>query len=110
MCKQIMMIKDGKSYNLGNVTDRSFNGAKFISLGENCVIEEIEEIEVIGNVVNVECVTGRGKVVRADIVEIIANVDSSCNGKLIATDAPIAVCSKCNSKMKIARRNERSVV
>ena len=44
--KQIKMIEDGK---LGNVTIRTFNAVKFISLSRNCVVEEIN---YIGNVVD----------------------------------------------------------
>ena len=109
------MISDGKSYKLGNVTVRTFNAAKFISSGENCGIEEIDDI---GNVVDDENpVDGvrRAIVVKADIVGIIGNVDTyksccSCNGKIIETNAPIGVCSKCNSKMKITRCSDHSVV
>ena len=100
----IKMIKDGKSYKFGNVTVRTFNAAKFISLGENCVIEEIDDV---GNVIDDEDPEDgvrRANVIKADIV---CNVDAykscrSCNGTIIETDAPIGVCSKCNSKMKIA--------
>ena len=112
--KQIKVIEDGKGYKLGNVTVRTFNGAKFISLGENCVVEEIEDI---GNVVDEdpEGGVGRAKVVKADIVGIIGNVETykscrSCNGKVIETNALFGVCSKRNSKMKIARYSDHSVV
>ena len=111
----IKMIKDGKSYKFGNVTVRTFNAAKFISLGENCVIEEIDDI---GNVVDDEDPEDgvrRANVVKAEIVGIICNVDTykscrSCSGTIIETDAPIGVCSKCNSKMKIARCSNHRVV
>ena len=108
----IEMIKDGKSYKFGNVTVRTFNAAKYISLGENCVIEEIDDIEnVIDDEVPEDGVR-RANVVKADIV---GNVDTykscrSCNGKIIESDAPIGLCSKCNSKMKIARCIDHRVV
>ena len=69
--KQIKMIEDGKSYKLGIVTVRTFNAAKFVSLGENSVVEEIEDI---GNVIDnedLESGVGRAKVVKAEIVEML---------------------------------------
>ena len=113
--KQIALVEDGKSYKLNNVTVRSFNGTKYISLGENSLVEEIEDIGEVADDVNPEDGTGRAKVVKGDIVGILGNVDTykscrSCNGKIIDTKAPIGVCSKCNSKMKVARCSDHTVV
>jgi len=38
------VLKDNCCYKLSNTTVRSFNGAKYLSLGENCRIEEIPNI------------------------------------------------------------------
>ena len=93
------------SYKLGNVTVRTFNAAKFISLSRNSVVEEIEYIGNVVDDVDLEGGVERAEVVKADTVGIIGNVDTykSCNGKLIETNAPIGVCCKCNLKMKIVR-------
>ena len=70
----IKMIKDGKSYKFGNATIRTFNAAKFISLGKNCVIEEIDDI---GDVVDDEVLEDgvrRANVVKADIVAMLIHI------------------------------------
>jgi len=61
--KQIPLVEDRKSYKLNNVTVRSFNGTKHISLGENSLVEEIEDIGEVADDVNPEDGTGRAKVI-----------------------------------------------
>jgi len=66
-----------KSYKLENATVRSYNPTKFISLGENCMVEEIEDIRnVVNDDVDPEGGIERTKVIKGDIIGIIGSVDT----------------------------------
>jgi len=86
-------------------------GAKYLSVGENCNIEEIPDIgEVVDNA-NLEDEPGRAKVVHGEIVGVVS-VDMykacrNCNAKLIGTGT-IATCSKCNTKFKLLKCSSQS--
>ena len=111
--KQIELFEEDMSYKFTNVTVRSFNGAKYLSIGENCSVEKIEDIGDVIDDANPEGDLGRAKVVKAEIVVVIGvTVYKSCrycNGKVIDRNTAVGVCSKCNTKMKIARCGNHSV-
>ena len=78
-----------------------------VSVGEGC---NVQEIEIIGEVVddeNVEGESGTAKVGKGKIVAIIV-IDvyldyCNCNAKVIDANGAVGVCSKCNTKMKLSR-------
>ena len=69
---QIELFQENKSYKLSNATIRSFNGAKYLSLGEGCDVKEIEDIGEVIDDENVASQSGSAKVVKGEIVAVIA--------------------------------------
>ena len=104
--QQVDVLREECSYKLLNVTVRSFNGAKYISLGES---SEIQEIENIGDVVVESTFTGFGelKVVKGEIVAVISSETytscKNCNAKVLESSRNIVECGKCNTKMKVSK-------
>lgn len=100
------------SYKFLNVTVRSFNGSKYISLGEK---SEIQKVKDIGDVVDKSVYDGSGevKVFKAEIVAVISvemySSCRNCNAKVLEVSKGIAVCSKCNSKMKLDKCGTKSI-
>ena len=110
---QIGLFEESKSYKLSNVTVRSFNGAKYLSLGEGCDIEEIEDIGEVIDDENAASQLGKAKVVKGEIVAVVS-IDiykgcRNCNAKMVDVNGPVGVCSKCNTKMKLARCTDHCV-
>jgi len=111
---QVKVLHEEKSYKLSKATVRSFNSRKYLSVGEGCHIVEIEDI---GNVIDdetAESESGRAKVVKGDIVAV-TSLDlykgcRNCNAKVVDNNAnAMAVCSKCSTKMKVARCTNQKV-
>lgn len=104
--QQVDTLREASSYKLVNATVRSFNGAKYISLGE---CSEIHEIENIGDVVDESIFTGSGdlKAVNGEIVAVISSETytscKSCNAKVLESSGNIVECAKCNTKMKVSK-------
>ncbi len=102
----ISMLKEDKSYNLKGATIRSFNQAKYVSLGEHATIETVKDI---GEVVNEVVADGAGgaKVVEGEIVGVVGcdgyRSCRSCNAKVVEVSKVVGECSKCGMKMKISR-------
>ena len=110
--QQVNVLKEEDSYKFMNATVRSFNGSKYISLGEK---SEIQKVKDIGDVVDKSVFDGNGelKVFRAEIVTVI-NVEMysscrNCNAKVSEASGGIAMCSKCHSKMKLAKCGKKGV-
>ena len=103
----IDVLQESNSYKITNATIRTFNGDKYLSIGQTSEIAIIEDIgEVIDDQSPVEN-SGRAKVITSDIVSV-AKVDEykscyNCSSKLSHSDAPLIVCQKCNAKMKAHR-------
>ena len=110
--QQVDMLREEHSYKLLNVTIRSFNGGKYISLGER---SEIQEIEDVGYVVDESVFneTGQLKVFNAEIVAVINSETyiscKNCNAKVLESSGNIAVCGKCSTKMKLSKCGKKSV-
>ena len=110
--QQVGVLEEQYSYQLLNVTVRSFNGAKYISLGEH---SEIQHIDNIGNTADESIFMGSGslKIITADLVTIISN-DSyascrNCNAKVTGSNSILVICGKCSAKMKMAKCPKKTV-
>ncbi len=102
----IAELKEKHSYKLKDVTVRSFNKVKYLSLGENSSIEKIPDIgEVVDDVVADG--VGGAKVIKGEIVGVLAcdaySSCRSCKAKVIKKNEVMGECSKCGMKMKMAR-------
>ncbi len=63
-------FKTDKSYRLENVTIRTFNGAKYLSLSDKSTKKEVDDVgEVVGEDAAGE--TGGAKLLKAEIVAVI---------------------------------------
>ena len=85
----------------------SFNGVKYLSLGDKEVITTVGDM---GDVVDESTYKGRGGItgIQAEIVTIL-KVETyigcrNCNNKVTQVGA-IGECTKCNAKMKISKCN-----
>ena len=104
--QQVGLLQEQNSYKLLNVTVRSFNGAKYISLGEH---SEIKHIDDIGDTTDESVFAGSGnlKVITADLVTIISTESyascRNCNAKVTDCNSAVVICGKCNAKMKSSK-------
>ena len=111
---QIKLLQENKSYELSKVTVRSFNGAKYLSVGEEgCGINQIEDVGDVIDDESAESGSGGAKVVKGDIVAVVS-LDlykgcRNCNAKVANTSTVFGVCTKCNTKMKLTRCANQSV-
>jgi len=111
----IKTVKEEHSYKICNATVRSINGSKYISIGENCAIKEIEDIGEVIDDVNIEDPPGAAQVIIGEIVAVIAMDEykscRNCTAKVIEEGGKLAmgVCSKCNTKMKLSKCNKQCV-
>lgn len=109
--EEVNVLKEEHSYKLMNVTVRSFNGAKYVSVGEK---SEIQEIGNIGGVVEKDTFDGSGKlkVFQGEIVTVTSvemyTSCRNCNAKVESSEG-IIVCAKCNSKMKASKCAKKGV-
>lgn len=109
--EQVNMLKEEHSYKLVNVTVRSFNGAKYVSVSEK---SEIQEMDDIGGVVEKDTFDGNGKLkmFEGEIVTVMSvemySSCRNCNAK-VESSKGIVVCGKCNSKMKALKCAKKGV-
>ena len=106
-------LKKNSSYKIVSATVRSFNGAKFVSLGEKSTIEQLGDID---DVIGKELVyhgAGDVTVLKADIIAVmsIENYVSCrvCDGKVIEINEKLEKCGKCNTKIKMGKCGSKSV-
>lgn len=105
-------VKEDQTYKFMNVTIRSFNGAKFISLSPQSTIEEVADI---GEVVDDDVEEGGGgiKVVKGEVVGVVSCERyvscMECKAKVVDVTATIGACTKCGMKMKLSRCPQRLV-
>ena len=96
-----------------NATIRSFNGAKYVSIGEKAIIKAIDEIGYV--VDDASCnETGGIIVVKAKIVKVISMENYSscrnCHGKVMeSANEAIRECTKCGSKVKLMKSKRQNV-
>ncbi len=102
----IKVLEVDCTYKLRDVTVRSFNQAKYVSLGERATIEEVDDIGEVVNEVEADSVGG-AKVVKGEIVGVVGcdtyNSFRSCKAKVVEVGKVVGECSKCGMKMKMAR-------
>lgn len=110
--ENIRKVKEGHSYNIMNVTIRSFNGSKYLSIAERSVIKVVDDI---GYVIDEPTFDGIGGIIKinAEVVAVL-NVETYiscriCNGKVTEVHNGVGECSKCNSKMKMKKCKDKSV-
>ena len=107
------VLKEDSSYKISCVTVRSFNGAKYVSVGEKSSIELKDDI---GDVVGEETIfdgSGDVKVLNAEIVGVISCESygscRNCDGKVIQVNEILGKCVKCNAKLKLAKCSSKKV-
>jgi len=105
------LLQHEKSYCISDGFLKRFNEKKFISIGQN---SEITQIDDMTNVIDDELSSlniGRtsGEVVYVVTIDTYRSCQN-CNAKVMEEDSVvIATCSKCNSKMKIAKCPSHSI-
>ena len=109
--EKVNVLKEGTSYKLVNVTVRSFNGARYISLGNKTEIQIIDEL---GDVVEGDVFDGSGqvKVFKGEIAAVISvEMYTSCRNcsAKVECNEDIVACSKCYTKMKASKCGKKSV-
>ena len=105
--QHLHQLKEDGSYKILNATVTSFNGVKYLSLGDKEVITTVGDL---GDVVDESTYKGHGGItgIQAEIVTIL-KVETyigcrNCNNKVTQVGA-IGECTKCNAKMKISKCN-----
>ena len=110
--EHINKVEKNGSYNISNATVRTFNGVKYVSVGEKAVIKDMEDI---GDVVDDLVFDGTGgiAVVKAEVVAVISmEMYASCvncHGKVLEASREVGQCSKCNTKVKMLKCKNQSV-
>ena len=106
------VLKENTSYKIVCATVRSFNGAKYISVGERSIVEVKDDI---GYVVD-ELIDGGLddiKVVKAEIVAVLSCESycscKNCDGKVTQINEIVEKCGKCNAKLKISKCKDKRV-
>lgn len=101
-------LKEGSSYKLLNVTIRTFDNSKYVSLSTLSVIIEVSDIGEVTKV-GLDEKKGGVKTVYGEIVMVLG-VDEysacrSCGAKVVQMSSLVGECSKCTcrQKMKIAK-------
>jgi len=95
----IELLRDDKTYCISNATCRTYKGEKYLSIGQNCKVTQIEDI---GEVVEDDVPeTSAIKVVEAEVVTVVT-IDTykschNCNGKVQPASNPALFgnCNKC---------------
>ena len=98
-------------YELRNVTIKSFNNAKYLSLSDKSSVSEAEDI---GEVTDCNITDHLdGKVVIGEIIGVLSYENYSscitCNGKVVQISQIISQCIKCGLKVKSSRCVECTV-
>ena len=99
------VLKEETSYKISNATIRSFNGAKYLSLGERVVINTVDDI---GNIVDESVFneTGGVEVVEGEIIAVLKTEVyvgcRNCSSKVLEVEG-IGECTKCGAKMKVGK-------
>ncbi len=101
------VLKVGDSYKLANVTVRSFNGAKYVSLSENSSIQPVTDIGEVNEDVDFGEETFGVRVFDAEVVGVIScdnyNSCASCKAKVVKKSEVMGECTKCGMMVKMSR-------
>ena len=106
------VLKENTLYKIVCATVRSFNGAKYISVGERSIVEVKDDI---GYVVDglIDGGSGDVKVVKAEIVAVLSCESycscKNCDGKVTQINEIVGKCGKCNAKLKISKCKDKRV-
>ena len=106
-------MKENSSYKIVSATVRSFNGAKYVSVGEKSIVEQTGDI---GDVVGEELVyhgAGDITVLKAEIIAVMG-IESyiscrMCDGKVVEINEMLGKCGKCNTKIKMTKCGKKSI-
>jgi len=111
--KQLGKLEEGKSYKILSASVRSFNGAKYLSLGERSKVELKDDI---GDVVGEELVydgSGNVQVIKGEIIGVISYESYAscinCDGKVDQFNDRLGKCRKCSAMLKMERCNTKKV-
>ena len=100
--KDVGTLREEQSYKFTNVTIRTFNGVKYLSLSENAKIITVDDIgEVVDDDVE------EGKVVKGEIIGVLTCDEyvscRACKAKVLPISEIVGECSKCNMKAKLQK-------
>lgn len=111
ICRGVLWEKDvgtlieDQTYKLTNVTIRTFNGIKYISLSENAKIVAVDDIGEVIDDEDVEEGSSGLKVIKGEILGIISCDEYlTCKvykSKVLPISEIIGECSKCKMKLKL---------
>lgn len=97
-------------YELKDVTVRSFNGSKYLSLSEKSLVTKIEDIgEVVADIIT------SGIEIEGEIAGVISYETynscklQNCKGKVMDITPTIVQCTKCDTKVKATRCDKVTV-
>jgi len=108
-------LQQDNTYSITNATLRSYNGEKYVSIGQNSTIAQVDDML---HVIDDEAPTvsiPRSKVIKGELVNVITTDTykscHNCNIKVSTLDsnALITTCNNCNSKMKTSKCATRTV-
>ena len=105
--QDIGKLQPDSSYKIINITIRSFNDIKYLSLSEDAVINQVSDIGVVADVSSMdEYSAGANQVLEADLVGVWSTEDYraciSCKAKVTNVTDHVGECSKCEMKMKLS--------
>ena len=102
-------LEEGMSYKICSASVRSFNGAKYLSVGERSTVEVNDDI---GDVVEESIYDGSGdvQVIKGEIIGVV-NCESyasckNCDGKVVQFNQ---LLGKCSATLKMARCSNKKV-
>ena len=96
---------ENNTYQLNNVTIRSFNGIKYLSLSEKSSVEEVQDL---GDVVTGTIDDEGPSIVEGEIIAVTSCDkynscrNSQCKAKVIDVTSEFGECSKCGMKVKLS--------
>lgn len=104
-------LKVDGCYKIMNATIQSFNGSKYLLLGEKSLVQDVEDIGYITDELSFD---GNGgiSVMKADVIAVI-KIESypscqNCNGMVVEVRG-IGKCSKCGTKIKMEKSKNKNV-
>lgn len=107
-------LEQDKCYRIEMVTVREYAGTKYLSLSE---MSRIQEVDDIGKVLSIEDEdveeVGQGLKEKLSLSSLLKSMPAAltaCKGKVQIINDIIGECSKCNTKVKLARLSVKFIV